>query len=83
MRLPLVQDALMIDTTLSENEATQKGAHCMTISCLEVPASSIFHKIQCTHLRLAVFLQPGYDAGREGIETIHTDGGVEGLEQLV
>ncbi len=35
------------------------------------------------YLRLAVFLQPGDNAGGEGVETGHTDGGVEGLEELI
>ena len=35
------------------------------------------------YLWLAVLLQPGDDAGGEGVEGGHTDGRVEGLEQLV
>ena len=35
------------------------------------------------YLWLAVVLQPADDAGGEGVEAGDTDGGVEGLEQLV
>ena len=39
--------------------------------------------IDIFYLRLAVLLQPRYDARRESVKACDADAGVEGLEQLV